>query len=322
MLMLGLCRTCLALAPSDLPAPAISSGKIGWVGLGTMGKHMAMHIHQNNKDDSPLCVWNRTPERADEHAAMYGTRKVESLAQLSQECCVVFLSLPTTNEVAQVVEELSELVPGSVIVDTTSGEPGRTKELADNLEERGVYYMDCPVSGGPAGAEAGTLTCMLGGNDNLVQAVQPLLAFAGKTFHCGPIGSGMACKSINNILNTAHLLVGAEGLLMLKKLGVDPDIALSVINASSGRSLQTEARLPEDVLTGRFGYGFKLPLMAKDCRIAASIAEQQFPGATLLPEVSRLMNEAEKSFPEGDYTEAVRLLEEQAGVDLRTNERE
>lgn len=286
-----------------------------------MAAHVNRAIMAKKKEEGqlPLRVWNRTRCKATDHAVTHGTVAVDNLTELSRECRVVFLSMPTTDEVVEVVQQLTELEPGSVIVDTTSGEPLSTRELARTcMEERGAYYVDCPVSGGPGGAKAGTVTCMLGGDEASVKAVLPLLSFAGKCTRCGPVGSGMACKAINNILNAAHLLVGAEGLLALKKFGVEPDVALSVINASSGRSLQTEVRLPLEVLTGRFGYGFKLPLMSKDCRIAKSIAEAEFPNATILPQISRLVDEAAERFPDGDYTEVVRLLEERAGTDLRT----
>merc|ERR1719373_683046 len=112
---------------------------------------------------------------------------------------------------------------------------------------------------------------MLGADENEVaERVLPVLqAFAKKVVRCGPTGAGHAVKAVNNALNVTHLLLGAEGLLALQRLGVDPDVALDAINGSSGRSLQTQGRLPQEVLSRKFAYGFKLPLMAKDCRIAA-----------------------------------------------------
>ena len=152
----------------------------------------------------------------------------------------------------------------SCILDTTSGVPSMTREIAEDLSSRGIVYIDCPVSGGPAGAEAGTLTAMLGSDDEAVakEIVMPLVAqcFSKKTVFCGPSGSGMAVKSINNVMNTAHVCIAAEGLLALRNYGVEPDVALDVINSSSGRSLATQERVPEEALTGRFGFGFKVDL--------------------------------------------------------------
>eukprot|EP00493_Phyllostaurus_siculus_P028032 UN28380 len=126
---------------------------------------------------------------------------------------------------------------------------------------------------------------MLGADcaDAMQRALPVIQTFSKKVVRCGPTGSGNAVKSVNNALNSAHLLLGAEGLLALQRMGVDPAVALEAINGSSGRSLQTEVRLPEEVLSRRFAYGFKLPLMAKDCGIAEGVLKEGFPGASLLP---------------------------------------
>ena len=103
---------------------------------------------------------------------------------------------------------------------------------------------------------------MLGGNDIVVmnEIVVPIVTkcFSKKAVLCGPVGSGMAVKSINNAMNTAHLCIAAEGLLALRNFGVEPDVALNVLNSSSGRSLATQERVPEEALTGNFGFGFKV----------------------------------------------------------------
>ncbi|CAE8641168.1 unnamed protein product, partial [Polarella glacialis] len=155
---------------------------------------------------------------------------------------------------------------GSCIVSCTSGEPAVTRRLAQSLKERyGIDFLDAPVSGGPKGAAAGTISCMVGADDEAAaqRALPVLRSFTGKIVRCGPAGSGHAVKAVNNAMNVTHLLLGVEGLLALQRFGVDPAVALEAINSSSGRSLQTEQRIPQEVLTGRFDYGFKLPLMAK-----------------------------------------------------------
>jgi len=338
---------------SDLSSPTVSvvsSTRIGWIGLGTMGEHMAMHLqnrqeqlnHDNDDNSVPpfpaIQVWNRNLEKAKEHSNQYGTKVVPNLSDMcysnnkdedENHPSIIFLSMPTTAEVKEILLSLTDLPRGSIIVDTTSGVPSETRSIAQEwLDEQGIFFVDCPVSGGLAGAKAGSLTCMVGCNDMQVfeNIIKPLLesSFAGKVVHCGPSGSGMAVKAINNVLMSAHLLLGAEGLLSLKKFGVDPTVALDVINSSSGRSLQTMERLPQDVLTGNFDFGFKLPLMAKDCRIATSITTEQFPQGTLIPEVSKLMNQANALFDDEntDVTEAVKMLEDLAGTDLRSSSQE
>lgn len=140
---------------------AAFAGNYGWVGLGAMGKPMANHIHKLRHPANSLKVWNRTAARATEHAAAYGTTAVAELDHLS-DCNVVFLSLPTTVQVADICERLN-LPEGAIVIDTTSGDPGATQKIAAKLLDRGIHMVDCPVSGGPAGAEAGTVTTMLGG---------------------------------------------------------------------------------------------------------------------------------------------------------------
>ena len=312
---------CCAASPAASPAQLVAEGRFGFVGLGTMGYHMAGHLVSAGKK---IKVWNRSGARAQSHAKAFSTEAVAEFEGFA-DCGVVFTCLPTSAEVSAVADSLASVLrPGAILVDCTSGEPSATVAIAARLGEAGIRVVDCPVSGGPAGAEAGTLTTMLGGADDDVAAVLPLVAstFSKKAVHVGPIGSGHAVKAINNALNTAHVLLGAEGLLALRKFGVPADVALSVINSSSGRSLATQERLPEEALTGRFGYGFKLPLMAKDMRIARDLLSEHFPEATLLPEAVALMNAAEDSEwgPDADYSAVVRLLEERAGADLRVDE--
>jgi 3-hydroxyisobutyrate dehydrogenase-like beta-hydroxyacid dehydrogenase len=117
-----------------------------------------------------------------------------------------------------------------------------------------------------------------------------------------------------------QLLATKIGLLALKMFGVEPEVSLDVINSSSGRSMATQERIPQEVLSGNFNFGFKLSLMAKDCRIAGSILDDTILNATLLPEVIRLINSAESDTLWGknaDYTEVVRVIEENAGHKLR-----
>lgn len=178
------------------------AGKYGWIGLGAMGKHMAGHVHKLN---GPLKVWNRTTARAEEHAAKYGTTVVTDFADFS-ECGVVFLSLPTTAQVADICGKLN-LPSGAIIVDTTSGDPTATIEVSTVLKAKNIHLVDCPVSGGPKGAEAGTLATMLGGDKEITEPIREILlkSFSGKSVICGPIGSGMAVKAINNTMNMAHV---------------------------------------------------------------------------------------------------------------------
>ena len=294
-----------------------------FIGLGAMGWGIAGNLAAaaaKGKIASPVMVWNRTCVKAERHAAEFGTRCAYTLSEASR-ADIIITCLPTSVEVATVVAELApELKVGTLWIDCTSGDPNATRETASALRHVGVSMCDCPVSGGPDGAKTGELTAMVGGDAN--RSAQPVISlFAKKKIvHCGPIGAGHAVKAMNNCLNAAHLIIGGEALIALAKWGVQPKIALAAINASSGRSLQTEVRLPEEVLSRKFDYGFKLGLMLKDVRIAVDgvLSLSNSSEESIFPIVERLLEKS--SINEGydaDYTRVVRTLELDAGIELR-----
>ena len=178
----------------------LSTKKIGFIGLGAMGVHMASHLSTST---NPVVVFNRTLAKAADHATTYGTVHAESLEDLAKACSegVIFLSLPSSQETTDIINAmLPYLNESCIIVDTTSGEPAVSKEQADMLKSKKIHLVDAPVSGGPKGAETGTLTSMLGGEDSIVGAVIDLIGATyskKKCVHCGPIGSGMAVSIIS-----------------------------------------------------------------------------------------------------------------------------
>ena len=296
---------------------------VAFIGLGAMGWGIAANLAAaaaRGDVASPVTVWNRTSAKAERHAAAFGTRCARTLSDVSR-ADVIITCLPTSAEVAAIVAKMApELKAGSLWIDCTSGDPNTTRETARALERVGVTMVDSPVSGGPDGAKTGELTAMVGGDANRV--AHPVISrFAKKKIvHCGPIGSGHAVKAVNNCLNAAHLIVGGEALIALAKWGVQPEIALNAINASSGRSLQTEVRLPEEVLSRKFDYGFKLGLMLKDVRIAVDgllSAEESCREGSILPLVKRLLEKStDEQGYDADYTRVVCTLELSAGIEL------
>mmetsp|Transcript_85545 Transcript_85545/g.228842 ORF Transcript_85545/g.228842 Transcript_85545/m.228842 type:complete len:367 (+) Transcript_85545:11-1111(+) len=306
-------------------AGAPSARSVAFIGMGAMGRPMSKHMCAAVlRAGGKAQVWNRTGSRAEEAAAESGAQVAQTLEDL-QGCEVIFTCLPTSQEVEAVAQQLSDVLSlGATVVDCTSGDPVVTRRVGEHLRAKGIAMVDCPVSGGPRGAQAGSVTSMLGGDEVDVAKVLPLVqTFSGKVSHVGPLGSAHAVKVINNIMNSTHLVAAAEGLLVLaKRFGVDPAVACDVINQSSGRSLQSQVRIPEEVLTGRYSYGFKLGLMAKDCRIAVSIVRDQedelAANTQLLPGTLSRLEEAQKKYgADADYTCVVKLLEEACGLDLR-----
>ena len=288
-----------------------------------MGWGIAANLAAAAKDGkiaSPVLVWNRTTSKSEQHEARYGTRCARALPAVSQ-ADVIITCLPTSTEVADVARELAPAMKsGSLWIDCTSGDPDSTKYISRMLKEAGITMIDCPVSGGPDGAASGQLTAMVGGDTNDV-AQSVINIFAKKIVRCGTVGAGHAVKAMNNCLNAAHLIVAGEALLALKKWGVQPEVALQAINASSGRSLQTEVRIPTEVLTRRFDYGFKLGLMLKDVRIAVdglAAYQEDRRSNSILPAVRKVLEESVNAQGyDVDYTCVLRTLELEAGCELQ-----
>lgn len=295
---------------------------IGFVGLGAMGYQLAAHLTRwAKKQDGQCFVYDTATVRSEQHAEEHGSRAVRHFREL-EGTKLVFFCLPTSQIVRSVLLNqhlASHLSKGAIVVDCTSGDPKQTRELASVLNDAGIEVVDAPVSGGPRGAEAGTVAVMVGGKDEAVAVARPALeTFGSIVQHVGGVGTGHAVKAVNNALNATHLAMAAEGLLALVKAGVEPAKALQVINGSSGRSLQTEVRIPKEVLTRRFGYGFQLGLMRKDVNIARTIMKENFPEGRYFERTFDILDDAVGRYGyDSDYTTLVKVLEETAKVQLR-----
>ncbi len=288
------------------------------IGLGAMGGGIAANLAMRKSDiDSHIIVWNRTQSKAQAHAAAYGTSVAETLTAIA-DVHVIITCLPTSTEVAEVMHKMvAYLRHGALWIDCTSGDPKATQDIHAFLSERGVDFVDSPVSGGPLGALSGELTAMVGGS--AFDRAKPFIAcFARKKIvHCGATGSGHAVKAMNNCLNAAHLIVAGEALLTLAEFGVDPAVALDAINSSSGRSLQTEVRVPREVLTRKFNYGFKLGLMLKDVKTAIVGVGVPKTGFCLLALTQNVLEESVKEHgTDADYTAIIQTLERRVGREL------
>lgn len=290
------------------------------IGLGAMGWGIAANVCKRglqSKLISRVFVWNRTQLKAKQHSLEFGTKNVQNLTDVNDiDVDIIITCLPTSTEVANIADQLvSFLKSGSIWIDCTSGDPNESREIEKKLGSYNISFVDCGVSGGPSGAISGELSAMVG--TDIFDCVSPFISlFAHKKIvHCGGVGSGHAVKAVNNALNTAHLILGAEALIALKKFDIDSSKALQAINASSGRSLQTHERIPKEVLTRNFNYGFKLGLMAKDVETACE--SLKIPPDSMLHRTHTFLTRA--LFEHGrdvDYTELVKILESDADVKL------
>ena len=288
---------------------------IAFLGLGAIGEPMASHLAH---EPFVLTVWNRSSDKAREFGAKYGVRVAATAAEAVIGADVVITCVPSSREVEELVTGgvAQAMLEGSILVDCTSGDPATSRRVAESLAPRRIAFIDAPVSGGVKGAIAGTLTIMCGGAESDIDRVRPVLeAFGKKIIRCGDIGAGDAVKAMNQALLAIHIWSAGEALAVLSKLGVDTQVALDVINGSSGRSNSSENLFPERVMTRAFPRTFKLALLDKDVRIAAGIAEENGIEAPLMELTTRLFAEARKILgEEADHVEAVRVIEDRTGV--------
>lgn len=293
--------------------------RIGFLGLGAIGRPIARHLAGAHQ----LRVWNRTAERAAVFATDTGAEAVATPREAALGAELIFTCLPNSPEVEAVLAGESGLEAGlergAVLVDLTSGIPASSRRIAARLSDRGIGWADAPVSGGTAGAEAGTLTIMVGGEAAVYARILPVLGQFGKRIvHVGPAGAGHALKAVHNMLIAVNVFALGEGLTTLAKAGVTPGTALEVINNANGRSFVSERLVPERVLTGAWPRTFRLALLDKDVAIARDLARSEGIDAPLMDRVSDLLRDAHRELgEEADHVEAIRLHERRAGVELR-----
>ncbi|MGO1157893.1 NAD(P)-dependent oxidoreductase [Acinetobacter lwoffii] len=285
---------------------------VAFIGLGAMGFRMAAHLPEHF---DTVYVWNRSFNKAEQHAAEYGTQAV-TLEQAVQ-ADVIFSCLPTSADVERLLENLS-LKSGSVWVDCTSGVPDSAQKLAVQLAEHGVIFLDAPVSGQTIGAENGTLTVMVGGNVQGYEKALPAMQAFGKLIkHVGESGAGFAVKAVNNMLMAVNLCAVAEGFTTLKAHGVNLHEALDCINASSGKSMVTETVLPQRILNRSFPVTFALPLLAKDTGIAIDLAREAKLSAPVLSLTQNLIQAAsDLSDKNSDFSSAVKMYESWSNITI------
>jgi len=293
--------------------------RAAFLGLGAIGWPMAAHLARQHE----LTVWNRTRSRADVFAAEHRCRAAATPAEAAGGAEVVLTCLPTSAEVeALLAGEMgleAGLAEGALVLDCTSGDPATSRRVAARLAARGVAFADAPVSGGTNGAEAGTLTVMVGADEPTFARAKPVLqAFGRRIEHLGPVGTGHAMKAVNNALLAVNIRAFAEGFAALVKAGIPARRALDVLNTSSGRSFVSESLVPERVLTGAFPPTFRLALLEKDIGIALGLLEETGVDGALLRRTRELFREAREALGEqSDYLEAVRMVERDAGVEIR-----
>lgn len=246
--------------------------KVGFIGLGNMGKPLAERLLRNNE----LFVYDLDQENVD-YFTKKGAIACSTPSELALNTSRIFLCLPTSAIVEKVIcgenGLLYSATKDSFIIDMTTGEPEITRRIANILEEKEINFIDAPVSGGPRGAHQGNIAIMVGGTESQFETIKPIMDdISSNIFYAGKIGSGHSIKAGNNLLNLICRMATFEVISLLVKDGVDPKRAVEIIQKSSGRNYATEITLPDNILSGRMTQGFSTGLMKKDAGIATKIA--------------------------------------------------
>jgi 3-hydroxyisobutyrate dehydrogenase len=296
------------------------TSKIGFIGLGVMGTPMAGHLARAGYALTVLDL-DRAKSRAlaDEHPSVHIAETPRAVAAAAD---VVFTMLPNGEHVREVAVGADGLVEGfsggALVVDTSSSEPWLTLETARALEAKGVAMVDAPTSGAEWGAVAAELVFMVGGAPSDVErATKPLRVMGKRVFHLGALGSGHAMKSINNLITSLTFLATAEGLVLGKKLGLDPSVMTDVLNVATGMSWITQTHIKQRIVNRAFDDPFKLELMVKDIRIALSLAGEQGVDLPLCELGQALYRKADAlAGPHASVSELVRYVEHTTGVEI------
>jgi 3-hydroxyisobutyrate dehydrogenase len=290
---------------------------VGIIGLGNMGRGMALTL----KRAGYRVVGFDVAEATTAALAAEGIEVVTTCGAVVAAADIIILSLPTAEIVESVVAGegglLTRARDGVVIVDTSTSHPETSRKLAVLVADRGMSFIDAPVSGGPKGAVSGTMTMVIGADDADLARVMPVLErMSSKRVHVGPVGAGNVAKIVNNLLCAAHLLTAAEAMRIASAAGVDPGRLLEGLNAGSGRSGVTLANFPTWVLNGAFDSGFTMKLMRKDVRLAERFIGELGLSLPLATDTARIWADSASSIADGD--DFNRIVELQLGPIGRT----
>lgn len=246
------------------------SDEIGFIGLGNMGGRMTARLLEKGRT---VIGYDIRPGVAEK----LGARPAASPLEVAEATDIVLLSLPDSHVVEAVTGGADGLIAharkGQVVVDLSTAAPSSTRAIHGELAGRGAAYLDAGISGGAAAADKGTLTLMVGGEADALEQVRPVLeCFSAKVFYCGASGSGHTAKLLNNFLNAVSLAATAEVMVAGKKAGLDLEVLLEIINASSGVNFATLNRFPKIIHGDYLKGGLTNALMMKDVTLYADLA--------------------------------------------------
>ena len=263
--------------------------KVGFIGLGIMGKPMSKNILKNGHE---VVVYNRSRAAVDELVAL-GAKGAESSKEVAEECSVIITMVPNSPQVREVCLGKNGIVegakPGTVVIDMSSIDPVESKAIGKELAEKGIELMDAPVSGGEPKAIDGTLSVMVGGKEETFQKCYDLLkTMAARVTYVGPLGSGNVAKLANQVIVAINIAAVSEALTLAVKNGADPEKVYSAIRGGLAGSTVLDAKAPM-MMAHNFKPGFRIELHIKDLNNALNAAHATSTALPLTAEVMEMM---------------------------------
>ena len=293
--------------------------RIGFLGLGAMGSRMVMTLMKN---DFIVTVYD-VRNKAIESLEAIGAISAKNPEEVGENSDIVLLSLPSSTEVIDSVlgehGVLKGIKDGGIIIDTSTIDPHTAKRIAKAALEKDVRFIDAPVSGGTIGAEKGTLSIMVGGEEEIVESNMDVLKAIGENiYHVGEVGSGQIFKLINNMLVGINLAAVGEALILASKAGADMNKLYEVIKASAGNSWAFENKVG-NMLKNEFEPGFRLWLQHKDLGLARNMAAKNSTPCPLLAFAYEIFESAKSMDLENlDHSAVVRFFEKISNTEIST----
>ena len=298
--------------------------RIGFIGIGSMGWPMATRLVQAGFD---VTAFDARPGQAEEFATQMAVQAAPDCATLARQSDLVFTMLPTSAIVEQVLNGqtgvLAGLRPGSVVIDMSSGVPAHTRRLAELVAAAGSEMVDAPSPVACHGRAAANWPSCSAVPPPRWRACAVRWKQWGSIMPTGDVGSAHAMKALNNLVSAGGFLIGVEAMLIGQQFGLDPDVIVDVLNASTGMNNSTQKKFKQFVLSRKFDSGFGLDLMVKDLGIALDIGANTGTPTPFASLCRDLWASAAKVLGNGqDHTAVARLSERLAGAELRSAPRD
>jgi 3-hydroxyisobutyrate dehydrogenase-like beta-hydroxyacid dehydrogenase len=295
--------------------------KLGFLGLGLMGYPMARNLLRAGHE---VALWSNTADKARKLASEEKGRFCDNPRQVAENADCIFLCVGTTAMSQEVLLGTNGIVqgakPGTVVVDASTISPSESRKIGESLKARGVEFLDAPCTGSTPGAEGGTLTFMIGGEQGVFDSVKPYFEPMGKRlFYCGGPGLGLQAKLSQNLILSNLLLAFNEGMVLASKGGVDPKLMLEILDNSAAKSGLISFKAPF-VFRGDFRAAFSVKWMFKDIGLMLDSGKELDVPLLLTALTSQVFQSAiAEGYGEEDICSTIKVLENIAGVEVRSS---